>query len=157
MRKTVKWTVLSLLLIFTLAQLHRPARRNPPVEESHTMEHQLQVPSQVGTILDRSCNDCHSNKTTWPWYSNVAPVSWFVTDHVNHGRRHLNFSEWSGYNRRQTDNLLDAICEWVEKDRMPLDSYTAIHRNAVLSPEDKRTLCEWSRGERARLAREVSR
>jgi len=64
------------------------------------------VDPQVAGILDRACADCHSNKTRWPWYSHVAPVSWFVIDHVNHGRSHLNFSEWGRYDAFEQRDLL---------------------------------------------------
>jgi hypothetical protein len=103
-------------------------------------------------VLERSCMDCHSNRTDWPWYSNVAPASWFVTDHVNHGRRHLNFSEWDAYDRRRADGLLKEICRTARSGFMPLDSYTLVHRGARLTPADVKTLCEWTGEEQRRLA-----
>jgi hypothetical protein len=74
-----------------------------------------------------------------------------VIDHVNHGRQHLNFSTWSRYDARQAKELLANICDWVEKDRMPLESYLRIHHDARLSPSDKKTLCEWTSAERQRV------
>ena len=82
-------------------QLIRPARTNPPVDQSHTLEAVVFVPPKIESILQRACDDCHSDLTRWPWYSNVAPVSWFVIDHVDSGRLHVNFSEWF---RRDTKN-----------------------------------------------------
>jgi hypothetical protein len=105
---------------------------------------------EVAAILRKACNDCHSNETRWPWYSNVAPVSWFLVDHVNHGRRHLNFSDWSEYDDRTADKLLGAMCEWALKDRMPLDSYTTVHSDAILSPAEKEAICNWVEAERGR-------
>ena len=80
-------------LLLTI-QFIRPAKTNPPIVRERTLEAAVAVPPEVEAILARSCNDCHSNGTEWPWYSNVAPVSFFVINHVNEGRRHLNFSEW---------------------------------------------------------------
>jgi hypothetical protein len=130
-------------------QLIRPARSNPPVDPSHTLEAVVFVPPQVESILRRACNDCHSDLTSWPWYSNVAPVSWFVIDHVDEGRRHVNFSEWL---RRDTKNPAEytrerfqAICKQVQIGDMPLTSYLLLHRAATLSQGDIETICQWTR------------
>jgi len=130
-------------------QLIRPARTNPPVDQSHTLEAVVFVPPRVESILQRACSDCHSDLTRWPWYSNVAPISWFVIDHVDSGRRHANFSEWL---RRDTKNPAEytrerfqAICRQVETQNMPLTSYLLLHRAARLSQSDIETICQWTR------------
>lgn len=129
-------------------QMIRPTRTNPPVDPSHTLEAVVFVPPRVEGILERACNDCHSDTTTWPWYSNVAPVSWFVIDHVDSGRRHVNFSEWL---RRDTKNpgeytreRFQAICKQVQTGDMPLTSYLLMHPRAKLSQEDIDTICQWT-------------
>ena len=152
MKKFLKLTVVALSLVFAAVQLVRPARVNPPVVAGHSFEERVALTPQVSEVLNRSCMDCHSNRTDWPWYSNVAPVSWFVIDHVNHGRSHLNFSEWASYDREEAGQLLDAICAFSKGGRIALYSYTLIHRDARLSPADVKTLCDWSRGEQRRLA-----
>jgi hypothetical protein len=96
------------------------------------------------SILRRSCSDCHSNDSRWPWYSYVAPVSWWLTDHVSHARQHMNFSEWGTYDQKKRADLLDEICMQTEMKEMPLPSYLLIHRDARLSESDVRTLCQWS-------------
>jgi Haem-binding domain len=149
--KILKWIVLVVAVGLIGLQFVRPARTNPAVDQSQTIYARQQVNPQVAAILDRSCHDCHSNATRWPWYSNVAPVSWFVIDHVNHARTHLNFSEWGRLDNRQTVKKLEEICEEVEDGEMPLESYTYIHWSAKLSPEDIRVLCEWANVERSRL------
>ena len=111
------------------------------------------VPPEVAGVLERSCMDCHSNRTDWPWYSHVAPASWFVADHVNHGRRHLNFSRWGEYGRRDRLELLDGICATTKGGSMPLGSYTLVHRGARLSHRDWQTLCVWAGEEQDRLVR----
>src|SRR5712691_1086291 len=97
--KVLRWVVIVLACGFIVIQSYRPAKTNPPVDPSQSIEAQLNVPPQVAAILDRSCNDCHSNKTRWPWYTNVAPISWFVIGHVDDARKDLNFSEWGNYDK----------------------------------------------------------
>ena len=109
------------------------------------------MPHEVAGLLKRSCMDCHSNRTEWPWYSNVAPASWFVVEHVNHGRSHLNFSRWGEYDRREATDLLDGICGTAKGGSMPLASYTLVHRGAQLKPADALTLCQWAGEEQDRL------
>jgi hypothetical protein len=107
------------------------------------------VPPQVESILQRACDDCHSNLTRWPWYSNVAPISWFVIDHVDSGRRHVNFSDWLRANTKSpaeyTRERFEAICKQVETRNMPLFSYLLVHGAAQLSQGDIETICQWTR------------
>jgi hypothetical protein len=105
----------------------------------------------VSAIFAHSCNDCHSNKTNWRWYTYVAPVSWFTVGHVNEGREELNFSVWGSYGQRKKETRLRAICQQVEKGEMPLSSYTLVHRDTKLSPDQVRTICDWTRQEGQRV------
>ena len=148
----LKWTAIVLAMIFLSLQFIRPARTNPPVDEARTIQQHTQITSEVASILDRSCNDCHSNQTRWPWYSNIAPVSWFVADHVNEGRKELNFSDWAQYNAADQAGLLKQMCQEVKAGAMPLRSYLRLHWGAELSSEDKRTLCDWAQRESQRLS-----
>ena len=141
------------MLVFALAQFVRPARTNPPVVQAQTIGAHVRVTPEVEAILGRSCKDCHSHRTEWPWYTQVAPVSWFVVDHVEHGRKDMNFSEWSAYDRERAEFLLGGICMTARRGVMPLASYTWIHRSAKLSPADVQTLCAWSQSEQQRLAK----
>lgn len=150
--RVLKWLAVAAVCALVGLQFVRPARTNPAVDQYQTIHARLQVTPQVAAILDRSCQDCHSNTTRWPWYSNVAPVSWFVIDHVNHGRSHLNLSEWGSFDNRKASKKLEEMCEEVEIGAMPMPSYTNIHWSARLSPEDIKTLCGWTAAERARIA-----
>lgn len=152
MRTVLKLTALAVGVLFISVQFVRTNRTNPPIVASRTLEAHARVTPEVARIFERACRDCHSNQTEWPWYARVAPVSWYVAEHVNHGRRELNFSEWSRYDREQADWLLGAMCMTAERGRMPLPSYTRLHHPAKLSPADVRTLCAWSQAERGRLA-----
>ena len=151
MLKKLKVTFAALAILFAGAQLVRPERTNPPTVAAETLEAHLPVTPEVGALLERSCNDCHSHRTRWPWYSNVAPVSWFVVDHVDHGRRHLNFSRWSAYEPEDADQLLDGVCREARGGMMPLSSYTRMHHAAQLSAADVRALCDWTAAARRHL------
>ncbi|HEY3024980.1 MAG TPA: heme-binding domain-containing protein [Pyrinomonadaceae bacterium] len=151
-RTVLKWLVIVLACLFIIIQFRRPARTNPPIDQSQTIEAHAQMTPQVASILARSCNDCHSNKTVWPWYTNVAPVSWFIVDHVNEGRSNLNLSEWGRYDQRRQGKKLEQMCDEVKDGAMPLSSYTPLHPGTELSPDDIKTLCDWTEAERARLA-----
>ena len=150
--KMLKWFVVALMVVFIGLQFVRPARTNPAVDQTQTIHAHLQMTPQVAAIIDRSCQDCHSNTTRWPWYSNVVPASWFLVNHVNEGRQHLNFSEWGKLDKRRADKRLEEMCEEVSDKLMPLESYTWIHRSAKLSADDIKTLCDWTETELKRLA-----
>ena len=140
------------VLLFIAAQFKRPAKTNPPVDQSQTIEAHTQMTPQVAAILDRSCNDCHSNKTRWPWYTNVAPVSWLVIGHVDEARQNLNFSEWSRRDPDRQSKKLQQMCDEVTDGAMPLSSYTPLHPGSKPSAADVKTLCDWTNVERARQA-----
>lgn len=150
--KILKWVAITLAIIFAGLQFIRPARTNPPVDESRTLSAHTRMTPEVARILDRSCNDCHSNQTRWPWYSNIAPVSWFVVDHVNVGRKEMNLSDWAQYSADDRQGFLKKICREVTSGQMPLSSYLRLHHEAKLSGEDARRLCDWASAESQRLS-----
>lgn len=150
MKKVLKWSVVVLALVFLGAQAYRPDRTNPAVDERQTLRANTQLTPEVAAIFERSCKDCHSNETTWPWYSHVSPVSWFLKNHIEEGRRELSFSEWATYAKRKRERKLHEICEQVESGNMPLSSYLPLHPSARLSDDDKRRICEWTQLEEGR-------
>lgn len=152
-RRILKWFGVTAICALIALQFIRPARTNPAVDQSQTIQAHLQMPPHVAAILGRSCQDCHSNTTRWPWYSNVAPLSWWVVEHVDDGRRHLNLSEWGRYDKRRAGDKLEEICDEVKSGAMPLQSYTRIHWSAKLSPADIKTLCDWATAESERISR----
>ena len=153
--RILKWVAIVLALVAVGIQFVRPARTNPPIQQSQTISAHTQMPEQVGKILERACSDCHSNNTNWPWYTNVAPVSWWTIDHVNHGRSHLNYSEWGKLPRNDQQKTLQEICDEVLDGNMPLPSYLPMHPQARLSEQDKKVLCDWTEAERQRLNAET--
>jgi hypothetical protein len=101
-------------------------------------------PTEVEAVLRKACYDCHSHETAWPWYSYVAPVSWWVVDHVEHGRGHLNFSDWPALDFQEQQHLFEEIAEMLEEDEMPLTSYRLLHGDARLSADEIQLLMSWA-------------
>lgn len=151
MKKVLKWVLIVLVVLFAAAQFYRPNLSAQPPDESKSMKANTQMPPEVASILERSCNDCHSSKTQWPWYAQVAPVSWYLKNHVDEGRRELSMSEWGTYPQKKAVRKLGAMCEQVEKGEMPLKSYLLLHPSAKLSDADRKTLCDWTGKEADRL------
>ena len=149
--KILKWAAISLGIAIVAIQFVRPAKTNPPIDEASTIGARLQVTPEVAAIFDRSCSDCHSHKTTWPWYSNIAPVSWLVIDDVNEGRKKLNLSDWPTDPKRSARRL-EELCEQIEQKEMPLPKYLYLHPAAKLSDADRQALCDWANRERQRIA-----
>ena len=152
MRTVLKIVAILLVLLVLGIQAIRPARTNPPVDESQTINARTQMTPDVASILDRSCRDCHTNKTVWPWYTNVAPLSWWLSNHVADGRRSLNMSEWGKLPPDRQERKLRQMCDEIQDGNMPLSSYTPMHPAAKLSEQDKKTICDWTDQERQRFS-----
>jgi len=137
-----RWALSLALILLIGAQFLGANRTNPPSSPDASLL--KKTPPEVRAILDRSCRDCHSNDTRWPWYSNLAPMSWMLASHVNGGRDRMNYSEWTAYDPDDQDKFLSGMCSLTKKGRMPLPSYLWLHRDARLSDADVKTLCAWS-------------
>jgi hypothetical protein len=144
MLHAVRIGLVLLLAIFIGIQLAPMERANPPFDPKLRIEHHVNVPPDVQAILDRSCKDCHSDETVWPWYSRVAPASWLLVNHVRDGREQMNLSEWGAMDSDAAKDVLIEVCRQIKKGQMPVPSYAWIHRSAALSPSDVTTLCTWS-------------
>ena len=138
----MKKIVLIILAVFILIQFVRPEKNNSQ-NETNSIEIVMEVPTEVQQILKTSCNDCHSNNTNYPWYSEIAPVSWYLTSHVNEGKEHLNFSEWALYNENQRNHIIEDLLEELEEKKMPLKSYLIVHENAKMTAEQYKILINW--------------
>lgn len=149
--KWLKRIVIGLVVLLLVSQVIRPAKTNPAVDSARTIQALTRMTPEVDAILRRSCNDCHSYETKWPWYTNIAPASWLVVHDVNEGREHLSLSDWASYNRKRAAHLLDEMEEEVRKGNMPLGKYVILHREAALSETDKSVLLTWLSEEKKRL------
>ena len=115
----------------------------------------MNVPDDVHRILKRSCFDCHSDHTAWPWYTNVAPASWLVAKDVRNGRTKMNFSQWGKIPDAKREARLEAICEEITEGEMPLKEYLYLHGDAKLTPQDKDVLCNWVKAELKKIEDDV--
>lgn len=138
-----KKIILGLVIILLLIQFVRVEQTNPPVDMQQDFITITKPPVEVATILKTACYDCHSNETRYPWYFDVAPISWWAKDHVNDGKKHLNYSIWSTYKKERQDHKLEEMYGEVEEGEMPLPSYTLVHGDAKLSTEQKTMLLNW--------------
>ncbi|HEV8592529.1 MAG TPA: heme-binding domain-containing protein [Pyrinomonadaceae bacterium] len=144
MKKILKVTLIVLAAAVIIAQFIQPDRTNPPVNAAETLEASAAVPDDVKNVLSRACADCHTSNTSYPWYSKVSPVSWWMQNHINEGRHELNFSQWATFSDKRKNRKLDEICEQVRSREMPLPSYLWIHRDSKLSDDEINLLCSWT-------------
>ena len=143
-----------ILLALCSVTVH-PSGSPKQVRRYETPNGDLQIPPQIGYLFKRSCMDCHSNQTAWPWYSYVAPASWLVERDVRRGRDHLNLSHWQQYTFSQQSKLLADIASAVKNGEMPLPQYAFIHRGAKLTDAQRDTIYQWARAERRKLRAQV--
>jgi len=146
-----KKILLVLLIVFIAIQFIQPARNKSvqvlPTDISKTVS----VSENVQKILQTSCYDCHSNNTRYPWYNYVQPTAWILANHIKHGKRDLNFSDFGAYPNRKQQSKLKAIADQIKDGEMPLYSYTIIHKNARLSKEGKALIIGWAQNAMDRL------
>lgn len=144
MKKAFKLTLLILAIGFITIQFFQVDKTNAEIVQSETLESLINVPPDVKIILGKACNDCHTNNTRYPWYTYIQPAGWFMKDHVEHGKEHFNMSKFATYDANKQAKRLEEICEEVTEGKMPLPSYTWIHREAVLTETEKKALCDWT-------------
>ena len=149
----IKKILLFLLATFIIIQIFRPSRNNihGSQDKSADISAKHSVPMDIQMIVEASCYDCHSNKTIYPWYYNIQPVGWWLDYHISEGKKELNFNEFSNYSLRKQYHKMEEIEELVEKNEMPLRSYTFIHTDSKLSQEDKEKLINWAKGIRDKM------
>lgn len=144
-KRALQTVVIAVFAGFVVIQFFRPGFTNPPIAAEQTLESSVQIPENVRMILSRSCTDCHTNATVYPWYAEIQPAAWFLERHIQDGRRELNFSEWATYSERKKKRKLEEICEQIELREMPLPSYLWIHGDARMSDEEIKILCDWAK------------
>jgi len=136
--------LIGLLIVLVAIQFIRPAK-NQSGDFSKDISTVYAVPQNIHSILKEACYDCHSNYTTYPWYSKIQPVAWWMQHHVNEGKEHLNFSEFASYKLKKQSRKLGETAELVEKGEMPISSYTWMHASARLSKDQATILANWAK------------
>jgi hypothetical protein len=140
--KILQFIGIALLVSLLVMQVYKP-ERNLSAKTENDISVSYPVPDGVKTILSKACNDCHTNKTEYPWYANVQPIAWWLNDHVVDGKRHFNLNEFNKYRIARQYKKLEECIKEVKEGGMPLPSYTIMHKNAILTMDEKVALTNW--------------
>lgn len=143
--KIVKKILLVLLVIFIVAQFFGPEKNDGDLASIEPFLKETMPPENVKVILKETCYDCHSSFTQYPWYNNITPVNYWMAEHVEDGKKHLDFSKWADYSVKKKDHKLEELIEMVEEKEMPLESYTWIHSEARLTDEQIESVNNWAK------------
>ena len=146
--KIIRGILIFLLIVLIVIQFFRPTKNVSAQTSSNDITLLYAIPGDVKNILSKACNDCHTNNTKYPWYSHIQPIAWWLEDHVEEGKKHLNFSEYASYRLRKQYHKMEEVEETVEDNVMPLESYTYVHTDAKLTKEEKQKLIDWSKAVR---------
>jgi hypothetical protein len=141
MKKLFKLVLIFALLALVAIQFIRPDKNESGYEGVEHFENETKPTPEMASLLRANCYDCHSNQTNYPWYAEIAPVNYWLADHVKDGKKHFNVSAWEKYSAKRKDHKLEELVEFVEEGEMPLDSYTWIHGD--LPEEDAKALIQW--------------
>lgn len=144
MKQALKIVVIVLALAFIAVQFIRPTKNAGEEITANQITAVYPVPDQVQRILKTSCYDCHSNTTHYPWYSAIQPVAWFLNRHIVEGKGELNFSTFATSPPYRQYKKLKEIGKEVKDGDMPLSSYTLLHRDALLTPDQKVVIQNWA-------------
>ncbi len=134
---------MSLLKIFFLLFLAFQIIQVDKINPKYDKKDEIKAPKEVMNIFKRSCWDCHSNDTVWPWYASVAPFSWTIVKNVRNGRAYVNFSIWETYTNKQKDKKLEEIYRTMN-GAMPPAGYIRFHSDANITNEQKDLIQTWT-------------
>jgi hypothetical protein len=138
----IKKIAIALGTVIVIIQFIQPAQ-NKKEQMASDISNVVPTPDSIRYVLVKACLDCHSNNTTYPWYSHIQPMGWLIYSHIKEGKKELNFSEFGRYSARKQVSLMNGIANSLRDGNMPLASYTLLHRNAKLNEKDKALLSMW--------------
>ena len=139
-----KKIMLVLLVALIIIQFIHPKKNKTEGVQPNYIGNSFTIPADVKTILGKACNDCHSNNTAYPWYSKIQPVDWWMNNHVRDGKKGINFDEYTNKSLRYQYHKMEEVIEMIEDGKMPLSSYTWIHKDAILTAGEKAKLIDWA-------------
>lgn len=144
----LKKLLIGLLVAFVLIQFIKP-EKNISGDNTYHVSTKYTVPEDVDKILKVACNDCHTNKTEYPWYANIQPVAWWLDHHVVDGKKHYNLSTFTKLPIAVQNHKFEETIEMVDEKEMPLPSYTnfGLHKEANLTDEQRQTLINWAKAQ----------
>ncbi|MCF7561400.1 heme-binding domain-containing protein [Sabulilitoribacter multivorans] len=150
--KIIKKILLLLLIAFVIAQFFGPEKNQGDLASINAFLEETNPPEDVKLILKETCYDCHSDFTRYPWYNNITPVNFWLADHIKHGKKHFNVSNWEGNSVKRKDHKFEELIEMVENKDMPLKSYTWTHSDAKLTDEQIKSVVDWAKQVRTKYA-----
>lgn len=139
----MKKAMIVIIIAFVLIQFFPIDQNNPVATPQMDFLKTKNTPEKTAVLIRNSCYDCHSNDTKYPWYANVQPFSWFLNNHIQEGRKKLNFSTFATYEPKRQAHKLDEAVEMIEKAEMPLDSYIIVHPEAKLTLSDQKEMVDY--------------
>ncbi len=143
MRKA--WIIIvAFFVLLIVIQFFRPEKNVRIANPQNDIVFSVEIPAKVKQKMVNACYDCHSDKTVYPFYNRVAPVSWILANHIKKGKEQLNFSAWATYDKKKQIKLLNEICEVVTSGEMPLKGYSMMHSKAVMNEREIADICSWS-------------
>jgi hypothetical protein len=143
----MKWFKIMLIVFVStllIIQFFPAAQNSSKGNFPGSIEEKYLVPASVQSVLKRSCYDCHSNNTVYPWYSRIQPFSWWLSHHIKEGKQELNFNEFGNYSRRRQVSKFNSIAKSIQNGSMPLKSFLLMHTQARLSNEEKAMVVSWA-------------
>jgi hypothetical protein len=141
MLKKIGW---SLLIALVAIQFIRPAKNQTADPQPYAIQTAYPVPDHVSAVLKKACNDCHTNNSRYPWYASIQPVYWWLDHHIEEGKEHLNFDEYTNKRLRTQFHKMEEVIEQIKEGEMPLNSYTWTHGQARLTQSEKEMLTGWA-------------
>lgn len=152
--KIIKRILLLLLILLVIAQFFGPEKNEGDLASIDAFLVETNPPEEVKLILKESCYDCHSDVTRYPWYNTITPVNYWLADHIKHGKKHFNMSNWVGNSTKRKDHKFEELIEMVEEETMPLNSYTWTHTEAKLTDAQIKTVIDWAKQVRLKYSLE---
>lgn len=140
----IRKILLILLAVLVVIQFIHPKKNKAEGPQPHSIGNTFNMPGDVKTIMDKACNDCHSNNTKYPWYAHIQPVHWWLNNHINEGKQHINYDEYTNHALRYQYHKMEETIDMIKKGEMPLNSYTWIHKDAKLSEAEKTKIINWA-------------
>ncbi|MEO8794438.1 MAG: heme-binding domain-containing protein [Daejeonella sp.] len=150
MNRTQK-ILLAIVAVIVIIQFIRPEKNISAEPGPNDIFAHHNAPDSLKQLIQTACYDCHSNNTKYPWYANIQPVAWWLSDHVKDGKKHLNFSEFATYTAKKAEKKLEEVGDEVKEGEMPLESYTFIHKDADLNDAQRKAIVQWSQGVREEI------
>jgi hypothetical protein len=141
----LKKILIGLLVVLVIVQFIRPERNQAAGQETNHLAAVYPMPAEVTQVWKKACNDCHSNYSNYPWYTNIQPVGLWMGNHIDEGKEHFNISEFGNYSPKKQAHKMEEVAEMIEEGEMPLNSYTWMHQDAKLTKEEKEVLVTWAK------------